>query len=54
MNGFENTYAALTVHKTRERELLARAENERHARSLREEINYHMRHVLRINNDPVR
>jgi len=54
MNGFENTYSVLSVHKTREHELIERAENERKAKSLREKISYRVRHSLRINNDPIR
>ncbi len=54
MNGFENTFTVLSVHKTREHELIERAENERKAKSLREEVSYRVRNTLRINNDPIR
>ena len=54
MNGFETDYNAMTLHKIREQEINAQAENERNVRSLREEINYHVRRTIRINNNPKR
>lgn len=54
MNGFETDYSAMTLHKSREQEINVQIENERNVRSLREEINYHIRRVIRINNNPVR
>lgn len=54
MNGFETDYSAMTLHKIREQQLTAQTENERNVRSLREEIVYHVRRAVRINNNPKR
>ncbi|MEM9952609.1 MAG: hypothetical protein AAF846_13470 [Chloroflexota bacterium] len=54
MNNFDHDYTAMSIHKSREQELLSRAEENRKAKSLREQITYRVRRAIRINNDPVR
>lgn len=54
VNNFDNDFNAMILHKTREQELLAQAENQRKAKSLREEITYRIRRGIRINNNPAK
>lgn len=54
MTGFENDYGAMTLQRAREIEIRRKAENDRNIRSLREQVNYHIRRVIRINNNPPR
>jgi|GEM_PF-5126409 len=54
MNTFDNDYNAMTLHKTREQELIAQAENERKAKTLREAATRRIRRIVRGNSNPVR
>lgn len=53
MNTFENDYSAMVLHKSREQELMSQAENERKARTLREEAIRYVRRIIRSDNNPV-
>lgn len=50
MDNFIHEYTAMSVHKSREQELLAIAEKERNAKALRETISQRVRRVMRNNN----
>lgn len=54
MNNHDHEFNAMVIHKSRAQEMLARAEENRKAKSLREQITYRVRRAIRINNDPVR
>lgn len=51
MNEFGNDFTTLRNHKTREQELIVRAENERIAKMLRNAVERPVRRALRINNN---
>ncbi len=51
MNEFNNDYTMMRNHKTREQELLTRAEHERIAKTLRDAIERPIRRAVRINNN---
>lgn len=54
MDIFNSEFAAMSLHKSREQELLAQAENERKAKSLKQKIAFRVRRTIRVNNDPIR
>jgi len=54
MENFNSEFAAMNIHKSREQELLAQAENDRKVKSLREKLTFRVRRAIRINNDPTR
>ncbi len=54
MDNFNNDYNAMTLHKSREQELIAQAENERKAKTLRETFSHRVRRIIGKNNNPIR
>lgn len=49
-----NEYDALIVHKSREQELMAQAENERKANTVRETLTHRVRRIIGKNINPIR
>lgn len=54
MDNINNEYSIMTFHKSREQELIAQAENERKAKTLRETLTGRVRRIIGKNNSPIR
>ncbi|GAB5493123.1 MAG: hypothetical protein Phog2KO_33380 [Phototrophicaceae bacterium] len=54
MDNFNNEYNVMAIHKSREQELIAQAENERKAKTLRETLAHRVRRVISKTNNPIR
>ncbi len=54
MDNFSNDYNVMTLHKSREQELIAQAENERKAKTLRETFSHRVRRIVSKNTNPIR